>query len=291
MNINMHGEEEIRGIVFDPKLNHFIEKSITQSLSDIGYPHKLVEKLFAAIDGLGCEAYAAENAEELYQLQTVHFLGELAGKLFEKYVIPEIPGGGKIFDIGCGTGTLLKELVGRNDGELVGIDINAYPAWEGLRGLGIRTVEVPEKEFARFLEKELPDSVVMTWVLHHMDYAEQEEYLEIIHHVLKPGSRVVVLEDAYSEKLPPETGKNLSDDFMVLGKEDRKRAMSAFDWIANRVLAGRRDIPMPFGFRTLEEWDALFGRMGFKMIKERFLGFPADRDVNNGQSLLVVAKP
>jgi hypothetical protein len=140
------------------------------------------------------------------------------------------------------------------------------------------------------MREELPDAVVLTWVLHHMTYVEQEQYLKVIFNNLKSGSRVVVLEDSYSTKLPPETGRDLYDDFMILDPEDRKRVMSAFDWIANRVLERREKIPMPFGFRTLEEWKQLFEECGFTITQARFLGFPENRDVNNGQSLWVAVR-
>ncbi len=287
----MEGENIIQDIVLGPALNSFIENSLTQSLSDIGYPAGLISDLFIAIKNGGCEQYSTQHAEELYQCQTVHFLGELAGKLFEKYVVPEVPQDGKILDLGCGTGTLLKELIKRGGGTLIGIDVNLYPAWNELNGLGIKTAVVAESEFETFMKKEVPDSVVMTWVLHHMNYVEQEEYLRVIFNTLKSGSRLVVLEDSYSEKLRPEQGKAIYSRFMALDKQGKMKVMSAFDWIANRVLAGRRNIPMPFGFRTLEEWAEVFKKAGFIILKERFIGFPKDRDVNNGQSLFVLAKP
>ena len=286
----MNGEQEIRDIVFDPRLNLFAKKSLAQSLSAIGYPEGLLRELFEALAKLDCAHYGELHADELYQLHAVHFLGELAGGLFRKYVLPEIPAAGKVIDIGCGTGTLIKELLARGDTEVVGVDIDAYPEWAALRKQGIRVEEVSEERFPSFMKAESPDAVVMTWVLHHMDYPEQEEYLKVIFETLKSGSRVVTLEDSYSTELPPETGKALYDDFMALDAADRKRIMSAFDWIANRVLERRDKIPMPFGFRTLEEWRKLFEQTGFEIVKARFLGFPADRDVNNGQSLLVAVK-
>ena len=114
--------------------------------------------------------------------------------------------------------------------------------------------------------------------------------MRVIFNILKSGSRLVVLEDSYSEKLQPEQGEIIYSGFMALDKQGKIKVMSAFDWIANRVLAGRRNIPMPFGFRTLEEWTEVFKRTGFAILKERFIGFPKDRDVNNGQSLFVLAK-
>jgi len=217
-------------------------------------------------------------------------LNDLAAGYFARYIVPDVPPVGKVLDLGCGTGTLLKELLKRGGTEVVGMDINSYPEWDALRKSGIRVKAVTEKNFIPFMEKELPDTVTMTWVLHHMDYIEQERYLIAMFSALKPGSRAVVLEDAYSEKLPPEKGKKLYDDFMTLSVEDRKRVMGVFDWVANRVLEQREKIPMPFGYRTLEEWQALFVKIGFTVTKTRFLGFPEDRDVNNGQSVLVAIK-
>ena len=176
----MDGEQEVRDIVFDPKLNSFVEKSLTQSLSAIGYHKELLDGLFDALKNLKCEQYGEFHAEELYQLHTVHFLGELAGDLFKKYVIPEVPATGKIIDIGCGTGTLIEELLASGIEKIVGIDLNSYPEWDGLRRRGIKLEKVSEERFPAFMKEEAPDAVVLTWVLHHMNYLEQEQYLKNI---------------------------------------------------------------------------------------------------------------
>ncbi|MCA9485820.1 MAG: hypothetical protein KC506_03170, partial [Nanoarchaeota archaeon] len=101
---------------------------------------------------------------------------------------------------------------------------------------------------------------------------------------------VVALEDSFSTELVPKEDIGVYDSFSKLSNEEKVSTMSIFDWVANRILERRDKIPIPFGYRTLEDWQALFEKIGFKVIKKIFIGFPENRDVNTPQSLIVVRK-
>jgi cyclopropane fatty-acyl-phospholipid synthase-like methyltransferase len=149
---------------------------------------------------------------------------------------------------------------------------------------------VQESEFLSYLEKEQPDHVAATWVFHHMEYAEQERYLSALHDALKPGATLVALEDSYSEILRPESGAGRCECFMWWSREDRHKIMGALDWIANRIFSMRTTMPVPFAYRTLEDWKKTFEDAGFTVKKTRFLGFPDNRDIHTPQSLIVARK-
>ncbi|MBI2637451.1 MAG: hypothetical protein HYW88_00995, partial [Candidatus Sungbacteria bacterium] len=105
--------------------------------------------------------------------------------------------------------------------------------------------------------------------------------------ILNDGTRIVILEDSYSTKLSPENGTDLAASFSQWSDEDKKNIMFVYCWVANRVLSQRDTVPTPSGFRSLEEWETLFQKLGFVIEHESFLGFPAKRDINTPQSLLV----
>jgi len=77
---------------------------------------------------------------------------------------------------------------------------------------------------------------------------------------------------------------------MNLDSSERKIVMSTYDWIANRILARRKSVPIPFGYRTLEDWQKLCKEIGYKTIDKVFIGFPDKRDINTPQSLLIIGK-
>ena len=123
-----------------------------------------------------------------------------------------------------------------------------------------------------------------------MRYDEQERYLKTIFGIMKPGSKIIILEDSYSEELPPENGEDRWRAFMKWPQDDRRKIMSVYDWVANRVLAKREHVPIPFGYRTMEEWIRLCEEVGFKLNSKKFIGFPSQRDINTPQSLIIFEK-
>ena len=123
-----------------------------------------------------------------------------------------------------------------------------------------------------------------------MKYSEQERYMKMIYKKINTGSKIIVLEDSYSDELHPESGVERWRLFMEWPRNDRKKIMSVYDWIANRVLARRSRVPIPFGYRSVEEWISFFKKIGFTLYAKKFIGFPDQRDINTPQALLILKK-
>lgn len=109
----------------------------------------------------------------------------------------EIPAGGAILDVGCGTGSALRILAARRPSLLAGIDISPKAigaAREKLAGLDadLKTGDVeaglpwPDATF---------DAATMTAVLHHLP--DPGRVLHHIRRVLKPGGRLIVAEPRF----------------------------------------------------------------------------------------------
>lgn len=280
-----------RDIFSNEKLLEFTTSTLAESMRNLGFSEDLATDFLGNLKELEVPAFIEKHKEELEDIELNHFFCELVPDYFNNYVVPEVPEKGRVLDLGCGLGTLLSCLIERGTNEeFVGIDIKASPEWESLNAQNIHMEVVLEDQFLPFLEKEQPDIVTITWVLHHMEYEEQKRYLRSLFGALKKGATIVVLEDSYAEELSPEAGRERYEAFMKLSPDERLKVMGALDWIANRVFSMRTTMPVPFAYRTLEDWKDLFEEVGFRVSKTRFLGFPDNRDINTPQSVLVAVK-
>jgi SAM-dependent methyltransferase len=284
--------DDVREILLsNEKLFSFVIENLKSSLASIGFSENFIRDLLNNLGNLNVKGFGERWRDELKQKYSIGFFQNLVPKYFSDYIVPVTPPSEKVVDIGCGTGILAK-LYGQDDRfqKVLGIDINPYPEWDVVRNDKVRFKVVKEDQFSNFLSSEKPDSIVLTWTLHHMEYDEQERYIEYIHENLKVGGKIVVLEDSYSADLMPESGLERYKKFMGWNSEERRQIMSVYDWVANRVLAQREKIPIPCAYRTLEEWSSVLEEKGFKPVIQRFIGFPDDRDINTPQSLLVAQK-
>ncbi len=102
-------------------------------------------------------------------------------------LLPENPSGTiKIMDVGCGNGTLLREIAsyGRRKGlnfELLGIDANEH-AIEIARGLASNMLEIsflPLNIFSEAFEKTEADIILCTLTLHHFRDSQIRELLKL----------------------------------------------------------------------------------------------------------------
>lgn len=289
-------EEEIKRIqdyLDDQSLKDFVYNNLLQSLQSIGFSSKFVSDLFTLLDCLSEEhicLFQKKYEKDLDETYSTNFFKKIVPSYFSKYVTPEIPQCRTVVDVGCSTGifaySLSKE---RRVEKVIGIDIIEYPEWSSFKNKKLR-FEVVSENFFEFLNETKPDVVTMTWTLHHISYQEQLHYLKGIFEILKPCTHFVVLEDTYSTVLDPELGTELYSKFFSWGKEDRVKIMSVYDWIANRILARRKTVPIPFGYRTMEEWVKTFEKIGFLIEKETFIGFPEQRDINTPQGLIKCKK-
>ena len=279
----------ISDFLANSSLKDFIVANFQESLVSIGFSKKLIDTLTSNLSNLEISRFQSDFSDELEKIYCIGFFQKIVPAYFEQFVIPEIPEG-KVLDVGCGTGILIKKLSEVGFHDLVGIDINEYPEWQSFSSRGARFEVVSENQFPKFLVEHQPDAITLTWALHHMRYDEQERYLKMIFEKMKDGSKIVVLEDSYSEELHPENSEERWRTFMKWPESARKKIMSVYDWVANRVLAKREHVPIPFGYRTMEEWIKLFTKIGYGLISRKFIGFPDQRDINTPQSLLIFRK-
>ncbi len=127
-------------------------------------------------------------------------------------------------------------------------------------------------------------------VMHHLNFQKQAKYLEAMHDALPSGATLLLLEDSYSMILKPEQGVERHNIFMKLSLSDRLAIMGIYDWFANRVFCMRTQTPVPFAYRTIEEWGEIGTQAGFTHLKSQFIGYPANFDVHTPRALIVFQK-
>jgi len=283
--------KEILDKIANKKLYDYILSNLRSSLSSIGFSDEFVDYFANNFSELDFEDFYERFSEEIKSVYDIGFFQKIVPDYFSKEVIPHIPESNIVLDLGCGTGILIYTLAkSQRFNELIGIDINKYTEWKQFKNPKIKFEIVKEKEFYNFLKKTQPNNIILTWTLHHMDYDEQSRYLEDIFKIINKGSRIIILEDSYAKQIPPRNGKIIYNSFMKLNSSERKIVMSTYDWIANRILARRKSVPIPFGYRTLEEWQKLCKKIRYKIVDKVFIGFPDKRDINTPQSLLIIEK-
>jgi ubiquinone/menaquinone biosynthesis C-methylase UbiE len=99
-----------------------------------------------------------------------------------------------ILDFGCGTGTLCFELQKHNSACFItGIDVDP-------RMIAIAEKKYADLKFCKILPGNIPfssgifDTVVSSWVFHHLTFQEKQKAFDEIARVLKPGGVFVLVD-------------------------------------------------------------------------------------------------
>jgi len=176
-----------------------------------------------------------------------------------------------VADIGCGSGGLSEAIV-RNIPTVRKVIATDIQEFHNITNsliefkLQLQPDKIP-------IESNVLDTVVLIYVLHHVEEYDQENLLKDINRILKKDGNVVILEDTYSNTLQPEQGSELLKQFLKLDNKQKKEVLAFCDWLTNTVFKGF-DIAMPFNFKPIEKWESRFNKAGFSVKHKHFLGIP-----------------
>jgi SAM-dependent methyltransferase len=284
---------------FIPLLNNkrvvnYCEKHVSRFLSRIGFSQSFCESLLSDLAHLDFDTFHQKFDAEIKEAFNKNLMQVIAGKFFAENIIPSIPLSNLVLDIGCGTGTLVKELANSHEfNKVIGCDWSDCPEWKDIikenNNNKIDFHVVKDDTFASFIKTNNPDALVLTYVLHHMELPIQHKYIKNIFDMMRSGARLVILEDTYSTVLVPEFGQDEQKEFMALSEQERKDVLTIHDWVSN-IFLGRRAMPIPSTYRTLEGWESFFSEIGFSIVSNRFIGWPGI-EIISSQGLLVLEKP
>lgn len=283
--------KDVQTILKDQRICCFVQESFRDSMSSIGFSSELITEFVDHIAELDITTFVERHRDELQKIELCHYGDILVPNFFTQYILPEIAQEGKFLDLGCGRGTLIKLVQERDHQQsIIGIDVVSAPEWAELTDARTRFIIADKSEYLSIFKKEKPATVTATMVLHHLTYDEQETYLQSIYEALPDGARMVLIEDSYSSIIQPEQGMSRHQELMAFSPEDRFKIMGLYDWFANRVFCMRLNTPVPFAYRTIEDWELVAQKAGFSHVKSRFIGYPDQFDVNTPRALLVFEK-
>jgi ubiquinone/menaquinone biosynthesis C-methylase UbiE len=148
---------------------------------------------------------------------------------------PWLSPGETFLDLGSGTGLVARRLAGVTGARATGCDLHEFNNRIDLPYLRQDDpLHVPAQDHSF-------DTVVMCFVLHHIP--KWEDQLVVAAEAMRVArKRVLVLEDTPFNKID-----------LILNK--------GWDWALNQ----RHGIPVPFTFRSREEWTGLFSENGFRV--------------------------
>lgn len=166
-----------------------------------------------------------------------------SGELQEK-----IKAGDKVLYIGAGTGHVAKTIKERTQASVITLDI-----------ADLRTSDTKDKKFVIANARELPvkteaiDVVCLNDVLHHTE--KQEEILKEAFRALKPGGKVLLLEDTIPEEI------NIGGFVGRFKAKMKKRVVGITDDIFNQQPGGVN----PHNYHPISDWEIMLHQAGFEV--------------------------
>lgn len=174
-----------------------------------------------------------------------------------------------VADIGCGTGGLSEAIVQNITGVRRIIATDLIDRFNISNNLVEFRLQPQEDKLS--IDNNTIDTAVLSYVLHHIEKEDQITLLKDINRILKIGGILIVLEDTFSNKLKPINNSVLLTNYLKLDEIKRKSVLSFCDWLNNTVF-GKLNIPVPFTFKNIEEWERIFEQVGFSLVDKQFLG-------------------
>jgi 2-polyprenyl-3-methyl-5-hydroxy-6-metoxy-1,4-benzoquinol methylase len=283
---------------FIPLLNNkrvvsYCEKRVFRSLSQVGFSQSFCESLISDLAHLNFNSFHQKFDVEIKEAFNKTFQQAAGAKYFTENVIPNIPSSRVIIDIGCGPGVLIKELAKCNKfGKIMGCDWNSCPEWKDIVKENENRIEfhvVKDDMFSSFIKTYNPDTLILTYVMHHMELPTQHKYMKNLFDIMHPGATLIIVEDSYSTILPPDFKQDDLLEFMALSEEEKRDVLTIHDWVFN-IFLERRAMPIPSTYRTVEGWESFFSEIGFNIVSKRFIGW-SGIDLFSPEGLLVLKKP
>ena len=225
-------------------------------------------------------------------------------EFFYRYVFPTIPRCDHIVDLGCGRGWVSKWLHDMDVAKQVtGIDpVDFGSDWAQVRasngsGIEFSHVAIADQE-AWFAAAGPISAVLCSWMFHHSTDAELALSFRALSRDLRPGSHLIVLEDAMDlTASPDENNAGLFEKWCALGlsqgriyTEQQFNAQVILDFVAVRMLARYSAVDMDFNYKPVQKWAESIAQYGFVMKAKKYIGFPKFRDIAVPQTVMVFLK-
>lgn len=213
---------------------------------------------------------------------------------------------GRCLDIGCGRGCITESLVAKNYARYAtGIDSVDFKGEWRERRTGTERLSfeyVPVQDFGSWIsECKGFDTVFLFYVLHHStDYWASRTLSEILRCINKRG-QIIVLEDSlFMEEIEEHNQLNKNSQRIITewrqwaeNEHPYNRSVGfdiqvILDFVAVQMLAGFKDVNMPFNYKIASEWENIFKEVGLTVSQKMNLGFPNKRDIDVPQAVFIL---
>jgi len=119
-------------------------------------------------------------------------------------------------------------------------------------------------------------ATIVKAVLHHIEADKLPKVMRELHRVSR---RLIVEEDIYNiSKASPELPLLIPSQpelkkFILLSKEEQFQVLLLIDYFSNVSIQGIINMNLPFQYKSIETWEKVFDKFGFKTKKTQLVGF------------------
>lgn len=277
----------------DPEFMGFVGKMLQKRYSEWGISEDLVQRILNALRQHADDPEEARRQVYKFMDFKKDFGWDAAYARYKSAVkyndserqlapfLKDLPQDFRLVDVGCGGNDLGKAIVdGYPRADVTGVDIMEYGGPKDSLSERLHYLKQPDPTH---LPKEIPDGsvnvVTMNAALHHVSSENIPLLMKEIGRILKPGGRLILIEDTYSLNAPAEKGSDaeITEEFLELVRRKGPHFANSYfafnDWYANILVHKWDGMSMVYNFHSAEEWAALLKSYGFEPAGMRHMGF------------------
>jgi len=127
------------------------------------------------------------------------------------------------------------------------------------------------------LEDHIADTVIVTGRLHHLYSGKEVAFLKEVARILRPGGRILVIEDTWSEEFSNLPNDQFANRFYDLTAEQKQNVTAFLDWVGTRLIPGAFPMARPWNFKSVEDWNPIFEAAGLKVVSSTYHGFEDEK--------------
>ncbi len=181
-----------------------------------------------------------------------------------------LPKKGTMLDWGLGDGGFARFVQDRTELKVAGCDVIDWRS-ETAKQIPFYRLDSHLSVLPNCKDEQF-DTVVLMYVLHHIDPQDLPQVLEEVMRVCRRN--VIIVEDIFGvEKTDAINLCPISREFAALPHDSQLQVIKMRDYLRNIVMFGIEDMNMPFEFQPIDQWHGIFYKQGWKIADTKVVGF------------------